>query len=305
MTPPTLRQLRYLVSLCETLNFSRAAELCHVTQSTLSGAIQDLEGLLRLSLFERSKRKVIPTAAGIDLAARARRILAETDGFMEASADHADQSLAPIRLGMIPTIGPFLLPRLLPLLRQSLPGLKLILREDQSARLLAQLAAGDLDLLVLAFPYDCPDMETHLFLTDPFWAALPTSHPLVGRSVVSPNDVEGDQLLLLEDGHCLRDHVLAACSLRGRSNAVQGTSLYTLLQMVADGLGVSMVPDMAVGSAMLAGLDVRFRPMPLDTPARRIGLVWRPSSGRKTLFLSLGKLLGANLTPQGRAGGSE
>ncbi|CAA7627077.1 hydrogen peroxide-inducible genes activator [Magnetospirillum sp. UT-4] len=301
MAVPTLRQLRYLVTLCETRNFSRAAEQCHVTQSTLSGGIQDLEGLVGFQLFERGHRRVIATPAALDLAERARRILAETEGFVEAAAAHADESFAPVRLGLIPTIGPFLLPQLLAAIRPAHPRLKLVLREDHSARLLERLAAGDLDAVVLAFPYDCPGTETRLFVADPFWVALPPGHPLAAKDSVTPADIAAERLLLLEDGHCLREHVLDACALGEPAEGIQGTSLYTLLQMVADGLGVTVVPDMARDSPMLAGLDVVYRPLPPEVPARRIGLVWRPSSGRKGLFRDLAELCEKALGNKGGA----
>ncbi len=306
MAVPTLKQLRYLVSLADLRNFSRAAEACFVTQSALSGAIQDLESLLGVSLFERTKRKVLPTPVGLQLAERARKILNDVDALVELARAQGDPFTQPVRLGVIPTIGPFLLPAMPQLLRQDFPDLKLVLREDQTARLLEQLTAGELDLLILAFPYPLPDgLEVETFMDDPFWVACPRGHPLSGTRPVEAARVPREELLLLEDGHCLRDHALAACRLEGeaRSAAIQGTSLYTLLQMVANGLGITLVPAMAIGAPLLTGLEAEFLPMSPGTPTRRVGFVWRRSSARGPVFRRLADLLrvGAVNVPAGTA----
>ncbi len=297
MASPTLKQLRYLVALADQRNFSRAAESCFVTQSALSGAIQDLESMLGVALFERTKRKVLPTPVGRKLAERARGVLNDVDALIEIARSHGDPFTDPIRLGVIPTIGPFLLPTMLPLVRREFPDLKLVLREDQTARLLDQLAAGELDLLILAFPYPLPDgLEAEAFMRDAFWVACPRDHPLAARDALDAGRVPRDELLLLEDGHCLRDHALAACRLEGadRSAAIQGTSLYTLLQMVANGLGITLVPSMAIGAPLLNGLEAAYVPMTATTPHRDVGFVWRRSSGRGAVFHRLADLLRAN-----------
>lgn len=293
MVTPTLRHLRYLVAVFETRNFSRAAGLCNVTQSSLSGGIADLEALLGITLFERTRKRVVPTAAATALVARARQVLREAEAFMETAAVHRDPFAAPLALGVIPTVAPFLLDRVLPLLLHSYPGLRLRLREDQTERLLARLEGGDLDLLILAFPYETPGVERHVFLADRFRVACPVDHPLAAQSVIDPERLAPHQLLVLEDGHCLRDHVLAACGLDGggRDGVIQGTSLYTLLQMVAEGLGVTLVPEMAVRSPMLAGVPVVYRPVPPHLPGREIGLAWRAMSPRTEQFREIGRLL--------------
>ena len=293
----SLKQLRYLVVLSELKNFSRAAESCFVTQSTLSGGIQDLEDAIGVRLFERTKRKVLPTPAGIELTERAKRTLAEAEGFMEAARTHIDPFTGVLKLGVIPTIGPFLLPRFLSILRHEYPSLKLVLQEDQTAKLLAQLDKGGLDLLILAFPYEASDIQQEMFMDDPFWVACPKGHPLAKKKTVAISEVPQEELLLLGEGHCLRDHALAACQLdaRPRKEEIQGTSLYTLLHMVANGLGVTLVPNMAVKTPLLAGLDIDLVPMGKGTPDRKIGFAWRRSSGRSDAYKQIGEVLAAAL----------
>ena len=298
---PTLRQLRYFLTVMETRNFSRAAEICCVTQSTLSGGISELESILGVSLFERTKRKVLPTQAGVGLAKRARRILEEVDGLIDASKAMADPYKEPLRLGIIPTIAPFLLPQIVPLIQKGFPELTLILREDQTARLLNQLSNGDLDLLILAFPYETPDAEQSLFMDDPFWLACSQKHALAKCRSITPNEVPEEDLLLLEDGHCLRDHALAACQMKGGSNeqAIQGTSLYTLLQMVSSNLGITLVPQMAIDTPFLSGLKAAYIPMSIDAPSRQIGFAWRKTTARRPLFDELTSLLKRELSKIG------
>lgn len=291
---PTLKQLRYLVSLDETRNFSRAAERCFVTQSTLSGGIQDLETALGVVLFERTKRRVKPTPVGSELITRARRILSEVKGFVDTAQGFGDPLSGPVRLGVIPTIAPFLLPRIMTRIQEAFPRIKLILREEQSARLMSQLGNGDIDVLILAFPYPVPQAEHRLFLRDPFYLVCPPDHPLAALREIPVEDVPTDELLLLEDGHCLRDHALAACRFSGarHANEVQGTSLYTLLHMVAGGLGITLMPAMAVEEGLPQGLGLAAVPMTTDAPPRDIGLVWHQSSGRKEAFTRLAEMLG-------------
>lgn len=290
---PTLRQLRYLVALTETRHFGRAAEGCFATQSTLSAGLQELEGLLGVRLVERTKRRVVPTAVGLEIAARARRVLAEAEELVETARQSAEPLSGALRIGVIPTIGPYLIPRLLPVLRERFPRLKAYLREDQSARVMAQLTAGDLDVVILAFPYDTPGADTHVVTDDPFWLVCPETHPLARKTEVTAADIPLAELLLLEDGHCLRDHVLAACGLRaqGAGTRFQGTSLYTLVGMAAGGLGVTLAPEMAVRTALLDGLPLVARPLIGDSAHRRIGLAWRRTSGRGKEFRRLGDTL--------------
>ncbi|MGE5518185.1 MAG: hydrogen peroxide-inducible genes activator [Bacteroidota bacterium] len=291
---PTLRQLRYLVALAEHRHFGRAAETCLATQSTLSAGLQELENLLGVVLVERTKRKVMLTPIGEEVVARAREVLHGAEDIADLAASAAEPLSGPLRLGVIPTIAPYLLPRVLPRLRADHPGLRLYLREDLTARLLDRLGAGDLDVALIALPYHAPDIETLDIAEDPFVLACPPGHPLAAKANLRSADLVGADLLLLEEGHCLRDHALAACHLPGpaRGDGVLGTSLATLVQMVANGLGVTLLPKMAVECGVLAGTDVVTRPI-LDAGSRGIGLAWRPSSPRKADFRALGDALRA------------
>lgn len=294
---PTLRQLRYLVAVVDRCHFGHAAAACLVSQSTLSAAIQELEDLLGAPLLERTKRTVVPTPLGRDIAERARSLLKAAEDLVDVAAVACDPMSGPLHLGVIPTIGPFLIPRVAPLLRTEFPRLKLYLREDQTARLLAQLNVGELDAAILALPYPMEDTEFLEIGEDRFWVVCPPGHRLSHATAAQPADMALEDLLLLEDGHCLRDHALAACSLEGarRNIAFQGTSLHTLVQMVADGLGVTLVPQMALDAGILRGLDLPVVPLAGDAPSRRIGLVWRRTSARKETFRRLGAVLKGEL----------
>jgi LysR family hydrogen peroxide-inducible transcriptional activator len=204
----------------------------------------------------------------------------------------------PLRLGIIPTIAPYLLPGVLSALRRAYPALRLYLREDQTARLLERLVAGDLDLALLALPYPVGELETMVVGEDAFVLACPPDHPLAAHSSIDGDDLTGHELLLLEEGHCLREHALAACHLPGpaRGEGVLATSLATLVQMVANGLGVTLIPEMAVKGGVLAGSDLVTRPLS-DGAGRIIGLAWRPSSPRKADFRALGEFLNTSGRP--------
>ena len=300
---PTLRQLRYLVAVVERCHFGQAAEACHVTQSTLSAAIQELEDLLGVPLLERTRRSVVPTPLGHEIAARARVLLKGAEDLLDMAQAAQDPMAGPLRLGVIPTVGPFFLPRVMPGLRAALPALKLYLREDQTARLLAQLQAGALDAALLALPFPLEDMEAQEVARDRFWVVCPQGHELGAMARVRASDMMLDELLLLEDGHCLRDHALAACALEGaqRNSGFQGTSLHTLVQMVANGLGITLLPQMALAAGMLRGLAVSAVPLEAAAPFRSIGLVWRRSSGRKQTFRRLAEVLAAEAAPYDEA----
>lgn len=289
---PTLRQLRFLVAVIDKCHFGQAADACHVTQSTLSAGIQELEALLGVQLLERTKRSVMPTPLGRDLAARAATLLKGAEDMVDvAQAARAPMS-GKLRLGVIPTIGPFLLPRALPSLRSMFPLLQIYLREDQTERLLDRLEAGELDAALLALPYDIGNYESMDIGEDRFWGVFPPGHRLSGTAL-RPRDIAVENLLLLEEGHCLRDQALAACSLEGaqRNAAFQGTSLYTLVQMVANGLGMTLVPQLALDAGILRGLDLATAPLEGSNACRRLGLIWRRTSGRTETFQRLGKAL--------------
>lgn len=283
MNLPTLRQLQYLVAVIELRHFGKAAERCFVTQSTLSAGIQELESLLDAKLLERTKRKVIPTQLGVALAEKSRQLL-ELAAEMTVMAQRGDKPLSGrLRLGVIPTIAPFILPQVLAGIRARFSGLELYLLEDQTARLLARITAGDLDAAILAFPYDIGHLESEIFWSEDFWVAIPDKHHLSEGGQITAQELPVDELLLLEEGHCFRDHALTACHMEGlrSSAAFQGTSLYTLVQMVAGGQGITFIPEMAVDSALMKQSNICFRPLSEKGPHRQIGLVWRPSFHRK------------------------
>lgn len=290
---PTLRQLRYLVAVIDRRHFGQAAEACFVGQSTLSAGIQELENLLGASLLERTKRSVVPTALGLEIAARARPLLKEAEALVDLALAARDPMAGPLNLGVIPTIGPFLIPRAMPVMRARFPKLQIYLREDQTARLLAQLQAGQLDAVLLALPYPLGGLEPFDLGSDRFWLVCPPGHRLGAAASVGPSEIALETLLLLEEGHCLREQALDVCTLEGarRNVAFEGTSLLTLVQMVASGLGVTFVPQMALDSGILRGLDLAVVSIQGDTPSRRIGLVWRPKTARRETFRRLGTAL--------------
>ncbi|MFC0388759.1 LysR substrate-binding domain-containing protein [Muricoccus vinaceus] len=286
---PSPQQLRYLVALADHGHFSRAAAACAVTQSTLSAGIIALERQLGVALLERGplKRPVF-TAIGLSVVDRGRAALRALEAVVETADSGRAPLSGPLRLGVIPTIGPFLLPRLMPALRAAHPRLRLWLREDVTARLAEDLEAGRLDLLLLALPAALHGAETLAVAEDAFLAAMPEGHRLAGESTVPMSALAAERLLLLEDGHCLREHALDACRLSAarETEGFSATSLHTLVQMVAGGLGVTLLPRLAVEGGVLAGTALAVRP--LDEPASRtLGLAWRSRSPRAAEFRGL------------------
>ena len=283
MNLPTIRQLKYLVAVVELKHFRRAAERCFVTQSTLSAGIQELESLLGTQLLERSKRKVLPTPLGIELSNRARQLISLASEMVEMARDDGTPLSGPLRLGVIPTIGPFLLPQLLPGIRHAFPKLELSLLEDQSARLLERLEAGTLDAAVMAFPYPIGNMQSDIFWRENFLVALPKGHHLATAGSLCADALPKNELMLLEEGHCLSDQALAACKLSDLKTSAnfQGTSLYTLVQMVAGGLGITFLPEIAINSELMNSGEIVFLPLDEPGPHRQIGLVWRETYFRK------------------------
>jgi len=284
MNLPTLRQLQYLTAVVELKHFGQAADRCFVTQSTLSAGIQDLEQLLGLSLLERTNRKVIPTPLGIEIAQQAQHILSLSTDLVELARSEVNPLAGRVRIGVIPSISPFLLPKVLPTIRKQLPDLELVLVEDQSERLLEQLESSDIDVAILAFPYKTGRFKQRIFAQEQFWLALPVAHPLATYSEIHAEDLPINELLLLSEGHCLREHALSACQLPTtvQRTSVQGTSLYTLIEMVAGGLGITLIPEMAIHSDMVQHADICIRPLAAkdNKPMRELGLVWRPSYKR-------------------------
>jgi LysR family hydrogen peroxide-inducible transcriptional activator len=281
---PTLRQLQYLKLLAEHRSFSRAAEAAHVTQPTLSAGVQELEKILGAPVVDRGRAGVILTAAGEEAVARAEVILAQAEDLVQAARGAGQPLSGRFRLGVIPTIAPFLLPKALPALRQRFPKLRLFLREDLTGRLIALLKAGALDAALIALPYDVAGLQWAAVEEDELLAAFPANHPLSAEQAVSPERLEAEDLILLEDGHCLREHALAACSLtdaKSRDEAhFAATSLPTLVQMVGSGLGVSFLPAMAVEAGLADAAAVTVRPLAAEHSARQIVVAWRAGSSR-------------------------
>ncbi|MHB8529092.1 MAG: hydrogen peroxide-inducible genes activator [Caulobacteraceae bacterium] len=281
---PTLRQLQYLRLLDEHRSFVRAAEAAHVTQPTLSAGIQELERVLGAQLVDRNRSGVILTAAGTEAAHRALAILAQAEDLVQASRGAGRPLAGRFRLGVIPTIAPFLLPAALTIFRERFPALRLFLREDLTHRLIAEVKAGSLDAALIALPYDVGGLAWAHVCEDELMAAFPKDHPLSGAERVAPERLECDELILLEDGHCLRDHVLATCGLAGRrpgrEEGFAATSLSTLIQMVGSGLGVSFLPAMAVRSGIAEAAAVAVRPLAADHASREIVVAWRSGSSR-------------------------
>lgn len=284
MRLPTLRQLQYLTAVVDEKHFGHAAEKCFVTQSTLSAGIQDLEELLEVSLLERTNRKVLPTAIGEEIAGRALQILSLSEDLVDLAQSERNPLSGRIQVGIIPTISPFLLPKVLPTVRQQLPDLEIVLIEDQSERLLDKLEAGSIDVAVLAFPFNIRGLTHRIFAREPFWVAVPKQHRLAQKRVLKASELPTNELLLLAEGHCMREHALSACQLpaSAQRRSVQATSLYTLIEMVASGLGITLIPDMAINSDMVSHSDISLVPLENkdDQATREIGLVWRPSFRR-------------------------
>ncbi len=292
---PSPQQLRYLLALAEHLHFGRAAAACAVTQSTLSAGVLALEQLLDAEILVRDGgKRVVFTALGEEIIGRAREALAALGALAETAAAAREPMSGPLRLGVIPTISPFLLPRMMPRLRATYPALRLYLREDTTERLLDRLGAGGLDAVLLALPCDCAGSETLALARDPFLLALPPGHPLARHTRVPVSALASERLLLLEDGHCLRDQALAACGETGaRHDAFAATSLHTLVHMVAGGLGVTLLPRLAVAGKVAAGTEIVLRELDGAGAWRTLGLAWRPRAARAEEFRALAPLIGA------------
>lgn len=289
---PTLRQLRYLVALSEHRHFGKAAQACLVTQSTMSASIQELETLLGCTLVERDRRHVVLTPLGQTVVKRAESLLRDAHDLIDAVSAAQAPFSTPLRLGVIPTIAPFFLPRFLPSLRERYPSLQLVLHEDLSERLADRLKAGELDVLLLALPWPIEGVEEMILGDDPFLLAVPPNHRLAKRKVVDWDDIAPSELLLMAEGHCLRDHVLTACNMAGikaGGNGVLGTSLHTIIQMVAGDLGITLLPKMAEEAGLSAAAGLCTCKISDGTAGRQIGLVWRSSSSRTEELRILGR----------------
>ena len=305
---PSIRQLEYLVALAGTRHFGKAAKACAVTQPALSLQIRQLEELLGVRLFERGRRQVLITPAGARVIERAREALRGVDDVLDEARAAQRPLTGRLGLGVIPTIAPYWLPRALPAVRAAHPELELLLREDQTQRIVARLRAGELELLLLALPIEGDDLETLPLLEEPFVLALPEAHALArGRGALPESALEGEPVVLLEEGHCLRAQALALCDAAGarETGRVQATSLGTLVQMVANGLGITLLPASSLEVEARPGSGIALRALAAPTPGRTLGLAWRRGSARATEFRALGEILARHAPPleRWRAGG--
>ena len=292
---PTIKQLQYLVALHEHGHFGRAAEASFVSQSTLSAGIRELESLLGVTLVERSRRVVRFTALGEQVVAKAYRLLREAEELSDLVQAAGKPLSGQLRMSVIPTIAPFMIPRILPRLKRERPDLQMMLREETSHDAIESLQHGRVDCVLLALPFDTGEVEMEHISDDRLFVAFPKDDPRDPPAQVPPEMIDQGRLLLLEDGHCLRDHALAACNrseLRASASMI-GTSLHTLVQMVDNDLGLTMLPEMAIDAGILNGTEVVARPVQSDTAKREIALVWRKNSPREADFRLLAEELRA------------
>ncbi len=292
---PTIKQLQYLVALHEHGHFGRAAEASFVSQSTLSAGIRELESLLGVTLVERSRRVVRFTPLGEQVVAKAHRLLREAEELSDLVQASGKPLSGELRMSVIPTIAPFLLPRILPRLRKERPNLKLFLREETSDHAVESLHHGRADCVLLALPFATGEVEMAHIADDRLFIALPKDDPRDPPAVFSPEMIDEGRLLLLEDGHCLKEHALAACNrpeLRASATMI-GTSLHTLVQMVDNGLGMTMLPEMAIDAGILHETEVVARPLKARNASREIALIWRKNSPRGEEFRLLAEELRA------------
>lgn len=295
MKLPTIKQLRYFVALCEEEHFGRAAEQCFVSQSAFSNAIRELETTLQSPLVDRTNRNVTITAKGQDVATQARLVLRDVESLVDIAQGDRAPLAGELRLGVIPTIAPFILPTLLPKLRKQYPELELLLIEDQTNRIHQRLMDGELDLLLLALPWAMQGVEEHKLFRDDFCLAYRHGTKLVDPENYRFNRLDADSVLLLEDGHCLRDHALAACKIRDTQKVRRfgASSLLTLIEMIDADLGITFLPEMARGSALLRNTRVRLSALK-EKSYRTIGLAWRRGSRRSDEFRLLGDFIRDN-----------
>jgi LysR family hydrogen peroxide-inducible transcriptional activator len=288
----TLKQLRYLSALAAHRHFGRAAEACSVTQPALSMQIRDLERQLGVQLVERRPGDVVLTDVGVEVTERGQQVLAEVRDLVDFARHRSSVLTGRLILGVIPTLAPYVLPRMLSTIQRRYPDLQIELRETQTRVLLHELARGELDAVMLALPLVDPDIETMALFDDPFLLAVPATDNRSNTTQVSPRDIENDRLILLEEGHCLRDQALAFCAY-ARQNGTMGlgaTSLATVMQMVANGYGVTLVPQIAV-DVEVRDERVKLLPFAAPQPGRTVGLAWRRTSPRKVDFIALGQLV--------------
>ena len=291
-----LKDLRYLVAVADTRHFGRAAERSFVSQPTLSAQLKKLEEYLGVQLIERAPKRVQLTAAGEEIVERARRILEASEEIVELARGHRDPLAGRLRLALLPTIGPYLLPNVAARLRKQLPRLELMLYEYQTDPMLEKLHSGEIDVGILAFPVPMDGLDSYELYREPFMVAMPANHRLAQRNSVRVEDLDQETLLLLEDGHCLRDQALDICSSTNvhEKQDFRATSLETLRQMAAAGAGIPLLPELAGRGAYGNARGVAIRPFVKPVPTRTIGAVWRKSSARRAAILALCKQIEAH-----------
>ena len=285
-----LRDLQYLIAVADHLHFGKAARIVHVSQPTLSMQLKKLEESLGVQLFERTNKRVMLTPIGQDIVARARRTLNEAEQITRIAQSARDPMAGTLKLGIFPTLAPYLLPSLMPKMTAGFPRLTLQLVEERTPELIRQLEGGLIDAAMLAMPVDSPQLDSIRLFTEPFLLAVAPDHPLAKRKQVGIRDMQDASVLLLEDGHCLRDQALEVCHLAGigESASFRATSLETLRHMVAASGSVTLIPKLA---ANLQDPSLRYIPFKNPPPSRTIGLYWRRTSARTPLFTAIGKLV--------------
>lgn len=290
---PSLRQLRYLVAVAQHLNFTKAAEACFVSQSTLSTGLKELEQTMGVQLIERDRQNVSVTPVGEEVVARAIQLLAGAEDLIEYTHHTGHAMTGTIKLGAIPTIAPFLLPQVIPMIRQEYPDLRIALREDLTANLLQRVVDHQLDFALIALPYDTEGLLVKELYADEFWLTAPQGDPAMQEEEVTVPAKMAERLLLLEEGHCLREHSLRACRKKEVANAdgLEATSLLTLVQMVESGLGITLLPEMAVRSGILNNTHLQARPLSAPAPKRGIALVARQTTARIDEFLAIAQMI--------------
>jgi len=295
---PTTKQLRYFVALARYEHFGKAAEACFVSQPAFSVAIKDLESLLNIQLVDRTNKSVTVTSLGRDVAEQARAVLRGLEGLVDIARSNQAPLTGQLKLGVIPTIAPFLLPRLLPALRKAHPELKLHLKEDLTERVYDRLMDGELDLILIALPYELRNVTELPLFKDRFFLAHQQKSSFVDAQKYHADSLPSDSILLLEDGHCLRDHALSACDIKNadKVSSITATSLLTLVQMVDADLGITYLPEMAINSNLLKNTRIKTEPMD-GASFREIGLVWRKASTRVEEFTMLGEFIKSHYQP--------
>ncbi len=300
----TLTELRYIVAVARERHFGRAAETCFVSQPTLSVAVKKLEEELGVTLFERGPGEVSVTPAGRKIVEQAQRVLEEASRIREIAAAGKDPLAGPLRLGAIYTIGPYLLPKLIPILRRTAPAMQLLIQENFTHRLAEELRSGEVDVILVALPFEAPGVMTRAVYDEPFMVAVPKGHTWEGRKRVTSEELTSESLLLLGEGHCFRDQVLEIChTVRSRERSplaktVEGGSLETIRQMVAGGVGITVLPATSTATTGGANELIRILPFARPAPTRRVGLAWRRSFPRPEAIEALRKAILATNLPQ-------